>query len=319
MSAAGPKTGSPTGSPSSTATASPSPAPGANGAVLHLDHQCLVDDNPPPTTAHFPPGDPFGTDISDLGNGAELQRLYAVQKGSLVPADNGGPVRPCDQQLWQVVAATAPADVLAYVDELLVFDADLSGGADTSVGEVVSLKQSTERSSHWRLSLAPNGATDVDVAITVAHEVGHLVSLGAKETTGQSEQACTGTFVDGCLRDDAALLSFLDDTWSKDEWDAWDTADATSDDAARQKALQTFYDQHAGSFVDEYAATHPAEDFAETFALWCAIGPQGALLPDVVQGAASNGAAKLAWFDRPGNRVAAASRSQCEQLRQLTR
>lgn len=311
-SASAPATGTPT------ATTAPSGA-GTAGPALHLDHSCLRDDNPPPATAHFPPGDPFGTDISELGKGAELQRLYAVQHGALVPADNGGAVRPCDQQLWQVVVATAPPDVLGYVDELLVFDADLSGTGDFSVGEVSSLQQSTERASHWRLALAPNGATDVDVALTVAHEVGHLVSLGAKETTGQDEKSCSGTFVDGCLKDDAALLTFLDDTWSDEEWKAWDAASATKDDAARKTALEAFYDAHSGSFVDEYAATDPAEDFAESFGVWCAIGPGSPLLPDVIEGKPTDGAAKLAWFDRPGNRVGDASRAQCEQLRQLTR
>ncbi len=331
------------GRPTSTATATPSPtvpsaSPSATptpsrggtptGAVptgndaspLHLDHSCLVADNPPPATAHFPPGDPFGTSITEFGPGAELQRLYAVQQGALVPADNGGPVRPCDQQLWRVVTAATPPEVLGYIDELLVFDADLRNGPDNYVGEVSSLRQSTARASHWRLSLAPNGATDVEVALTVAHEVGHLASLGAAQMTGQDEKSCQGQYVDeGCLKDDGALTSFLDDTWSDEEWDDWDTASALTDDAARRKALTSFYEKHAGSFLDAYAATDPTEDFAESYGVWCAIGPGSPLLPDVIEGAPTDGAKKLAWFDQPGNPVGAATRDRCEQLRQLTR
>ncbi|MEP6629036.1 MAG: hypothetical protein ABJA89_01140, partial [Lapillicoccus sp.] len=267
-----------------------------------------------------PPGDPFGTNTTDFGQGAELQRLYAVQHGDLVPADNGGPVRDCDRQLWRVVTAAAPPDVLGYVDELLVFDADLGSGPDTYVGEVSSLRQSTARASHWRLSLAPNGSTDVEVALTVAHEVGHLASLGAAQMTGQDEKTCPGTYVDeGCLKDDGALVSFLDATWSDEEWDDWDTASALTDDAARRAALETFYDEHAGSFLDAYAATDPTEDFAESFGVWCAVGPGSPLLPDVIQGAPTDGAKKLAWFDQPSNPLGAATRARCEQLRQLTR
>jgi hypothetical protein len=279
-----------------------------------------VADNPPPAKARIPASDPFGTDISELGHGAELQRLYVVQGGALVPADEGGAVRDCDQQLWRVARASAPAYVLQYVDELLVFDADLGNGPDFYVGEVTSMSRSTERASHWRLSLAPNGATDVDVALTVAHEIGHLASLGADQMTGESESSCRGTYVDeGCLKDGGHLASFVDDTWSDDQLDALDTAYGIADDDQRRAALDTFYDDHAGSFVDAYAASDPAEDFAESFGVWCAIGPDSPVLPDVVQGAASNGAQKLAWFDQPDNPVAKATRARCEQLRQLTR
>ncbi len=310
----------PTPIPSRGGTPTAAVPTGNDSSPLHLDHSCLVADNPPPAKAHFPTGDPFGTDITELGQGAELQRLYAVQHGALVPADNGGAVRDCDQQLWRVVTASAPPEVLGYVDELLVFDADLGNGPDYYVGEVQSLQQSTERASHWRLSLAPNGATDVDVALTVAHEVGHLASLGASQMTGEDENACQGIYLDeGCLKDDAGLASFFDDTWSDDDWDAWDSASSITDDDQRMTALQKFYDDHSGSFVDAYGATDPAEDFAESFGVWCAIGPGSPLLPDVIQGAPGNGAAKLAWFDQPGNPVAAATRAQCEQLRALTR
>ena len=67
----------------------------------------------------------------------------------LEPADSAGPVCECDRQLWAIVVAATPVEVLRYVDELLVFDADLS--ADTAVGEVFAQPNSTEASAHWRL------------------------------------------------------------------------------------------------------------------------------------------------------------------------
>ena len=41
------------------------------------------------------------------------------------------------------------------------------------------------------------------------------------------------------------------------------------DGKTRDHDLETFYSDHRDRFVDDYAATDPDEDFAETFASWC--------------------------------------------------
>jgi hypothetical protein len=313
-------TAAPTPKPTSTATPSPTTGPPGTapvGGALHLDHACLVADNPP-TTAHIPSGDPFGSDLSHLGSGAELQRLYVVHNGTLEPADSAGPVRECDRQLWAVVVAATPVEVLRYVDELLVFDADPNGG--TADGEVAAQPNSTEASAHWRLSLALNVFTDLDVAVNVAHEVGHLLSLNRAEMTGQDESSCQGIFLDeGCLKDASTLPTFVDDTWGDDLLDEWSTADGITDDQQRADALDDFYQKHHDRFVDSYAATHPVEDVAESFALWCALGTSSPLLPDFVEGDPTDGAAKLAWFDDPAHAVGQQTRARCEALRAFTR
>jgi hypothetical protein len=311
--------------PSSTPTPPPSAPPtstattggGATAAgALHLDHACLVTDNPP-TSARISGGDPFGADLSPLGGGAELQRLYAVHAGTLEPADDAGPVRECDRQLWAVVVGATPVEVLTYVEEFLVFDADLSAG--TAVGEVFAQPNSTEASAHWRLSLSVNGSTDVDVAFNVAHEVGHLLSLNRAEMTGQDEASCQGLFVgEGCLQDGATLPTYLDDTWDDDLFDEWSVADDHTDDQQRADALDDFYQKHHDRFVDAYAATHPNEDFAESFAMWCALGRSSPLLAEFIQGDPTDGVAKLAWFDDPAHAVGLQAAARCERLRAFT-
>ena len=307
-----PTTGSPDPGPSPTTSAPLSPP----GGPLHIDHACLVPDNPP-TSAHIPSGDPFGSDLSHLGTDAELQRLYVVQSGELKPTDSAGPVRDCDRQLWAIVVAAAPPEVLRYVDELLIFDADATSGY---VGEVQSQTGSTEASAHWRLSLAPNGASDLEVALTVAHEVGHLLSLNRAEMTGADQSSCPGLMLEeGCLRDGSSFVTYVDDMWGDDLFHTWTTANDITDDQQREDALYDFYHQHHEKFVDSYAATHPAEDFAESFALWCALGPTSPVLPQVIEGEPTDGAAKLAWFDDPTHTVGQHARSRCEALRALTR
>jgi hypothetical protein len=313
----------PTATPTPTSPATPSPTSGTPGTApasaggLHLDHSCLVADNPP-TSAHIPPGDPFGSDLGHLGSGAELQRLYVVRSGTLEPADSAGPVRECDRQLWAIVVAATPVEVLRYVDELLVFDADPNGG--TAAGEVTAQPNSTEASAHWRLSLALNASTDLDVTVNIAHEVGHLLSLNRAEMTGQDESSCQGIFIDeGCLKDASTLPTFVDDTWGDDLLDEWSTANDITDDQQRADALDDFYEKHHDRFVNSYAATHPVEDFAESFALWCALGPSSPLLPDFIEGDPTDGAAKLAWLDDPAHAVGQQARARCEALQAFTR
>ena len=320
-----PKPSVPATTPSRSETSPATPAPAVSGApwtppaadgALHLDHSCLVADNPP-TQATFPITDPFGTHLDDLGVGAELQRLYAVDDRTITPADGAGPVRECDKQLWSVVAATLPASVRPYLKELVVFDALLTSGTpDLYIGEVVPAGTDA---SQWRLAVAPNGATDLEVAVTIAHEIGHLLSLAAPELDTTSQSQCPTIWTgSGCLREDAHVISFLDETWSDDEIDGWNDA-ATKPDDQRDQAFQDFYDQHAASFVDSYAATDPFEDFAESFGIWCALGPGSPLIPQTIEGDPSNGKAKIEWFEKSSSDVKGTASPGCLQLRALTR
>jgi hypothetical protein len=124
---------------------------------------------------------------------------------------------------------------------------------------------------------------------------------------------------EGCLRDGSSFVTYVDDMWGDDLFHTWTTANDITDDQQREDALYDFYDQHHEKFVDSYAATHPAEDFAESFALWCALGPTSPVLPQVIEGEPTDGAAKLAWFDDPTHTVGQHARSRCEALRALTR
>lgn len=312
--------------PNASPTPSPTPVPGATdpswtapdgGGALHLDHSCLIADNPA-TQATFPIQDPFGTTLSDLGVGAELQRVYAVDGRTLTPADGAGPVRECDKQLWSVIVATMPITVRPFLKELVLFDALLTGGtSDLYVGEVVPAESDASR---WRLAIAPNGATDLDVAVTVAHEVGHLLSLNASQLNLAGNASACGTMWtgQGCLSNDGHVMTFLDDTWSDAEIDGWNAA-AQKPDNERDQAFQDFYDHHSGSFVDSYAATDPFEDFAESFGIWCALGPGSPLMPQAVEGNPANGHTKIDWFEHSSPDVKGSTQDSCTRLRALTR
>ncbi len=237
----------------------------------------------------------------------------------LVPLDGAGPVRDCDTRLWEVVTSTTPDWVLAYVDEFMVFDANLSAPASAAVfvGEVEA--RDTTDAHSWRLAIAPNGTAPVDLVLDVADEVGHLVSLTSAELGPGTADSCTTPWTgQGCLSDSAVLISFLDDTWSDAEVHEWNAATDLHDDAAVHKALLTFYTKHAKDFVTDYAASDPMEDFAETFAYWCVFGPDNPLMGDYMGSGPTDGAQKIAWMEHSSGALTAEDAAGCDRMRTLT-
>jgi hypothetical protein len=290
-------------------------------AVPAYDRACLRRDNPA-TGAKIPSNDPFGDDITDLGDKAELQRLYAVQTGALVPLDGLGAPRPCDEQLWALVKATAPT-LLGHLDELLVFDAD----PDPSSGEFVIEGESAPKETapdtfdddHWRVSFAPNGLDRGELAWLVAHELGHVASLNKDQMlAGVGADVCatwyTGT---GCLLQTSFLQRYLANTWDDALWEAWDEADSQTTDKARRAAYEDFYDAHEDSFVSDYAAWHPLEDFAESFAMWCTYAPDEPDRANLPTANRTDSGSKVAWFDAARGDLLPAFGPGCTMLRQF--
>jgi hypothetical protein len=286
-------------------------------ASLHLDRVCLVPDNPP-TRAAIPAGDPFGTDVTTLGAKAELQRLYQVRDRDLLPIDGAGPVPSCDQQLWAIAVAGMPTSLRQLVKELLVFDADNSAAG--SGGVISDVTAAGSDANRWRMSLARNGLSDRDIAMTIAHETGRLAALnGDQMATPQPSKCQTTDFGQGCLSDSSYLVEFIDRTWTKDEFDAWDKASSASGQAAQDKAFRQFYDQHQAAFVNSYAATSPLADFAESFGVWCAFDADNRAREQFIEGAPADGKTKLAWFDHGSDSYTRMVTAPCTQLREFTR
>ncbi len=297
-----------------TATATVPPVPDFDAAA------CLKRDNPP-TGAKIPAGNPYGDDITDLGTKAELQRLYAVTNGTLVPIDGGGAVRRCDQQLWDVVRATAPS-MVAHIGELMIFDANPNPSADEFVidGEArpKRLSARTFDTNLWRLSFAPNGLARDEVAWLVAHELAHLLSLNADQMlSGIGRDSCATWYVGtGCPLRDSYFYRYFQNTWSDDIFREWDKADSAPDDAAQRKAFQALYDRHPDSFVTSYAATNPLEDFAESFAMWCTYAPDETERKNLPKGDQQAGG-KVEWFTAARRDLVPEVGAGCQMLREF--
>lgn len=284
----------PTGLPIPTSSAQlPEPA------VPAFDDHCLRNDNPP-TGAKLPVGDPFGDTVEALGEGAELQRVYAVRDGALVAIDHAGAPRPCDEQVWQLLSLTAPTQV-RYVAEFLIFDADPNPDKDQFVIEGEATPQRITRTtvddSHWRISIAPNGLDRADLGWLIAHELAHVISLNDSQTTPTQAPVCeyldVGT---GCLLPVALLSRYLHATWEDGLYDEWVTADRQAEGDPTSTAYKDFQRRHRDAFVTSYAATHPVEDFAESFAMWCSVETRSRAVSRLPRTAPTDSGHKVDWF-----------------------
>ncbi len=318
--ATGSRTGAP---PASAAPSSPTtiPFPTAVPATPAYPASCLRADNPA-TGATIPRDDPFGADMSDLGTKAELQRLYAVTDEKLVPIDGLGAPRGCDTQLFALVRATAPT-LVPHLDELLVFDANPRPASGEWVIDGESSAKQLGRNrfddEHWRLSFAPNGLDRSELAWLIAHELAHLASLNHEQTIdGVGPDLCatwyTGT---GCLQSTAMVFRYFEVTWPADLLAEWKAANGQPTAKERRAAYTKFYDKHRGTFVSEYAATHPLEDFAETFALWCTVRADARERTRLSSASPSDAGGKLHWFDEASSDLRPAFDAGCEMLRKF--
>lgn len=322
-----PATAAPTGGP--TASASPStpsatPSPSASSlpvpAMPAYDKACLRRDNPR-TGAKLPKGDPFGDDITRLGDKAEVQRLYAVRGGTLEALDGLGAPRQCDLQLWALVTATAPT-LVVHLEELLVFDSNPNpvNGEFVIEGESAPRRtgEKTWDDSKWRLSFAPNGLDRSRLAWLVAHELAHIASLNSEQLLDVDRNVCPTQYVGtGCLIADSYVMRYLGLTWDDALWDAWEAADRKSTESARRTAYRALFEKHRSSFVTGYAAFHPLEDFAESFAMWCTYDPSESTRKQLPTAKPTDSGSKVAWFDQATRDLLPAFSSGCTMLRQF--
>jgi len=145
-----------------------------------------------------------------------------------------------------------------------------------------------------QFTLLVNLSTVEDDALlvsTLVHEWSHVVSLGVDQFEAESlegEVAGCGTLVlaPGCLTPQSYLWQFYDEFWG-DYRKHPDVANRSPVTA------QAFYDEHPGDFVSGYAATNPAEDFAESFTAFVVVD---AAASDELWG--ETAARKVAFFDR---------------------
>ena len=162
--------------------------------------------------------------------------------------------------LWERIETVMPQSLLGRVTEFAV----VTDGEENMLAYVYPLE---EEQTTWRLTVDyldfvdSSGNLDVDAGDeTLIHEFGHILSLN--ETQMDPRAKATFSLDEGNLAVLSYLNRFYQQFWRGMEKE-WEAAVEAKDSEA---ALFDFYLAHEERFLNDYAATSPAEDFAEMFA-----------------------------------------------------
>jgi len=182
----------------------------------------------------------------------------------------------CVEQLWTVVRRVFPQYAIDEVDEFVVFVPTVERAAR---GEVVGFVVPSPAVGTWTLALAPHQLSNDELAHTMIHELGHLLTLNESQWDANATDATCDWLPppDGCLSSTAILSDYVAKAWNATTYrsfrDLWGGTKAPS-----TSAQDAWYRSHRGEFYNDYAATSLAEDFAESFAAWCLREPVASTL-----------------------------------------
>jgi hypothetical protein len=246
-----------------------SPPLNAAGVGWPLARSCRV-----PLSRHG--GDPVLTSLPQVKRASvkgTVVAANAVDRGEL--GGNNEPGKPptvarrsaCVEQLWAVVRQVFPQYAIDEIDEFVVFVPTVERAAR---GEVVGFVIPSNSLGTWTLALAPHQLSNDELAHTMIHELGHLLTLNESQWDPTATDSSCDWLPppDGCLAASAILSDYVAKAWNTKTYrsylELWGgkTAPSTS-------AQDAWYRKHRSEFYNDYAASSLAEDFAESFAAWC--------------------------------------------------
>jgi hypothetical protein len=245
----------------------------------------------------------YGEELPDVGGRYEGGETYIISyriAGDLLvdPALEEIPQDLLDEQedrtfhreIWKYFAALIPPDSRAMLVEFWI----VTDGPDNLLAAV---SQSYEDPERWVLEVDAVDSSEIDyLTFTLLHEFGHLLTLGPDQVPPseaifnnpedndiyrQEVSACPNYFPgEGCARADSYINLFHARFWPAIQGE-WDAINLQEDDDLYYEALDRFYSDHSDEFLTDYAATHPAEDIAESFAFFVlGQSPSGDLISD---------------------------------------
>ena len=177
------------------------------------------------------------------------------------------------EKIWNFFTDIIPADRRTHITRLVIF----TDGAGNSLGAL----EQADNPHDWMLEMDMLDAGDFSIlSTTLVHEFGHLLTLDDTQVAvdekifdnpddqqiyNQEAAACPTYFMyEGCSRPDSYINSFFQRFWP-DIYAEWQGINATTNPDTLDAKLETFAYKYAGQFVDDYAATSPEEDIAESF------------------------------------------------------
>lgn len=216
--------------------------------------------------------DEVGNDYQELNIDSDVTKaVYTVSGDTITPE---GTISKTDdakyREVWNrfttLFPETARKDVVRFEIS--------SDGKEGSLAATYALE---ENPMQWALvvddvdAFADNGTMNTqDLTYSLIHEMGHLLTLNAREVPpspaiddfAAARNACLPQFFtgEGCSNKTSIINLFFQSFW-KDIYATY--ADAF--DSEDEENIPDLYSENPNNFVSDYAASNPVEDIAESF------------------------------------------------------
>ncbi len=181
--------------------------------------------------------------------------------------------------IWEKFKSIFPREIRPTLKEFAIF----SDGLEETLAYV---QQASTSSKEWRIAIDHqdayvDGLDDAEFVLTLIHEFGHLVTLHPAQVP-PNESVYLNTLSDveyeqliddclpryftgeGCALAESYINVFYQTFWSG-FGDEYEDILYIADDMEYYTALEEFYEKYKDQFLNDYAATNPAEDIAESW------------------------------------------------------
>jgi hypothetical protein len=186
------------------------------------------------------------------------------------------------EEIWNYFAALIPVEDREAISE---FSITTDGEGNT----LASVMQTRNDPAYWALEVDILDTGNMyDLTYTLVHEYGHVLTLGPDQVVPslavfnnpedndiylQELSACRNYFPgEGCANSDSYINAFEEQFWA-DIYDEWNEVNLEEDSNVYYEKLDEFYAKYEDRFVNDYAATNPEEDIAESWATFV-LGPK---------------------------------------------
>ncbi|MBI9050731.1 MAG: hypothetical protein JEZ00_15020 [Anaerolineaceae bacterium] len=179
-------------------------------------------------------------------------------------------------ELWNTAKLVFPDAYEKKVNQV-VFCTD---GVDNDLASVEPVQELD--TSRWTLYIdVLDGKDTTEYTHTLTHELGHLITLKSDQFSGSSGSCSTFETDYGCFSSNSYVTDFINQFWmgNMSEWQDIEYNTTTQEDFDSQ--IEDFFAKYSDQFVNDYAATHPEEDFAETWLYYVFdLTPEGGSIAD---------------------------------------
>lgn len=203
-----------------------------------------------------PIDDPCATDRLDVFG--ETVAVWPILADGTRGALAQGEETPEALALHETFEDVVPPEQRPLVCAFVVFDADRD---DDTAGYASVLDPASGR---FEVAIEVD-ETGFQLDFTMIHELGHVLSVGPDDVDDIAFRRGTCEFLeaaDTCILPGSELDRWIDAFWSAELLAEQERRVVEEDD------LFGFFDDHQREFVNDYAATNPSEDFAETFGIY---------------------------------------------------